>query len=78
MKRWPEIRKYAHNRNIPLREKYPNTEFFSGPYFPAFGWNTEIFEDLRIQSEYGKKQTIKNFVFGHFSHRVPVRVRKKR
>ena len=24
-----------------LREKCPNTEFFSGPYFPAFGLNTE-------------------------------------
>ena len=24
-----------------LREKCPNTELFSGPYFPAFGLNTE-------------------------------------
>ena len=24
-----------------MREKCPNTEFFSGPYFPAFGLNTE-------------------------------------
>ena len=23
-----------------LREKCPNTEFFSGPYFPVFGLNT--------------------------------------
>ena len=27
--------------NITLREKCPNTECFSGPYFPAFGLNTE-------------------------------------
>ena len=26
-----------------LREKCPNTEFFSGPYFPVFGLNTEIY-----------------------------------
>ena len=39
---------------------------FSGPYFPVFGLNTEIYED-RIQSEYGKIQSRKNSVFRHFS-----------
>ena len=41
---------------------------FSGPYFPAFGLNTERHEvSLRIQSECGKIQTRKNSAFGHFS-----------
>ena len=42
---------------------------FPGPYFPAFGLNTERYEvSLRIQSEYGKIRTRKNSVFGHISH----------
>ena len=42
---------------------------FSGPYFLAFGLNTEKYEvSLRIQSEYGKIRTRKNSVFGHISH----------
>ena len=41
---------------------------FSGPYFPAFGLNTErYFVSLRIQFECGKILTRKNSVFGHFS-----------
>ena len=41
----------------------------SGPYFPAFGLNTDrYFVSLRIQSEFGKIQTRKNSVFGHISH----------
>ena len=41
---------------------------FSGPYFPVFGLNTEIYGvNLRIQSEYRKMRTRKNSVFGHFS-----------
>ena len=40
----------------------------SGPYFPVFGLNTEIyFVNLRIQSEYRKIRTRNNSVFGHFS-----------
>ena len=40
----------------------------SGPYFPVFGFNTEIYEvNLRIQSEYRKIRTRNNSVFGHFS-----------
>ena len=41
-----------------LCENCPNTEFFSGPYFPAFGLNTERYGvSLRIQSECGETQT---------------------
>ena len=44
---------------------------FSGPYFPVFGLNTEIYGvNLRIQSKYGKKWTRKNSGLGHFSPRV--------
>ena len=44
---------------------------FSGPYLPAFGLNTERYEvSLRIQSEWGKIRTRKNFLFGHFSYSV--------
>ena len=40
----------------------------SGPYFPAFRLNTEIyFVNLRIQSQYRKIRTRSNSVFGHFS-----------
>ena len=39
-----------------------------GPYFPAFGLNTEIYSvNLRIQSEYRKIRTRNDSVFGHFS-----------
>ena len=42
---------------------------FSGPYFPAFGLNTERYEvPLRIQFECGKIRTRKNSVSGHISH----------
>ena len=45
----------------------PNTEFFYGPYFAAFGLNTERYEvSLHIQSECGKIRTRKNSVFGQF------------
>ena len=40
----------------------------SGPYFPVFGLNKEIYEvNLRIQSKYRKIRTRNNSVFGHFS-----------
>ena len=36
---------------------------FSGPYFPVFRMNTEIYRvNLRIQSEYGKIRTRKNYL----------------
>ena len=42
---------------------------YSGPYFPAFELNTEIYSvNLRIQSECWKIRTRKNSVFGYFSH----------
>ena len=45
-----------------------NYGVISGPYFPVFGLNTEIyFVNLRIQSEYRKIQTRNNSVFRHFS-----------
>ena len=57
-------------------------EVISGPYFPAFGLNTEIYGvnqsecrkirtrnnlNLRIQSECRKIRTKNIFVFGHFT-----------
>ena len=61
-----------------LPEKCPNTEFFSGPYFPVFGLNREIYSvNIRIQFEYGKKRTRKNSVFGHFSRSADKRRKKK-
>ena len=40
---------------------------FSGPYFPVFGLNAEIYGvNLRIQSKYKKIRTRKNSIFGHF------------
>ena len=39
----------------------------SGPYFPVFGLNKEIYEvNLRIQSEWRKIRTRNNSVFGNF------------
>ena len=32
--------KILHLKILVLREKRPNKEFFSGPYFPVFGLNT--------------------------------------
>ena len=52
-----------------LREKCPNTDTNTSPYFPAFGLNTDGYGlPLRIQSEYWKIRTRKNSVFRHFSH----------
>ena len=49
-------------RSIQIRN------FFSDPYFPVFGLNTESYRvNLRIQSEYRKIRTRKNSVFGYFS-----------
>ena len=40
----------------------------SGPHFPVFRLNTEIYEvNLCIQWEYRKMRTRNNSVFGHFS-----------
>ena len=41
---------------------------FSGPYFPAFGLNTERYSvSLRIRSKCGKLRTRKNSKYGQFS-----------
>ena len=46
----------------------------SGPYFPVFGLNTEIyFVNLCIQSKYRKVRTRKNSAFGHFSRSATLR-----
>ena len=43
-------------KNCPYSE-------FSGPFFPAFGLNAEIYSvNLQVQYEYGKIRTRKNFV----------------
>ena len=63
-----KIASYAGRRS--MRGKCP-IRSFSGPYFPAFGLNTEIYGvnlNLRIQSEYRKIRTRKNSVSGPFSH----------
>ena len=40
----------------------------SGPYFPVFGLNTQIYEvNLIIQSKYRKIRTRNNSAFGHIS-----------
>ena len=39
----------------------------SGPYFPAFGLNTERYVSLRIKYKCGKIRTRNNSVFGQFS-----------
>ena len=38
---------WQDNLRFILREKCPNTEFFSGPYFPVFGLNFEIYPVMR-------------------------------
>ena len=46
---------------------------FSGPHFPVFGLNTEIYGvNIRIQTEYREIRTRKSSVFGHFSRSVIV------
>ena len=45
---------------LSLREKYPNTELSSGPYFPVFGLNTDIYSkspySVRIQENTDQKK----------------------
>ena len=51
-----------------LREKCPNTELISGPYFPVRGLNTERYGvSLCIQYKCEKIRTKINSVFGYFS-----------
>ena len=61
----------TNKNNLSLREKCPNTEFFSRPYFPVFVLNTETyFVNLRIQCKYSEMRPRKNSVFGHFLRSV--------
>ena len=54
---WYEF-KNNDNKNNEHCVKVVQIRSFSGPYFPAFGLNTEI---------YGVNRDQKNSVFGHFS-----------
>ena len=56
------------NSNNGTAWKVSKYEVISGPYFPAFGLNTEIYSvNFQIQSECRKMRTRNNSVFGHFS-----------
>ena len=58
----------SNEYNASLYEKCPNTECFSGPYFPAVGMNTDrCGVSFHFQSKCGKIRTRKNSVFGHVS-----------
>ena len=65
--------KFRHEYNWDVTEtctawKVFKCGVFSGPYFPVFGLNTEIYSiDLRIQSECRKIRTWKNSLFKQFS-----------
>ena len=43
-----EVGIWIRRIQLPLRGKCPNTEFISGPYFPAFGLDTERYFYLFI------------------------------
>ena len=61
----------VNSLKLTMREKCPKYGVISGPNFPVFGLNTEIYGvNLRIQSEYRKIRTRKNSAFGHFSRSV--------
>ena len=60
---------------IIIARKVSKYGVFSGPYFPVFGLNTEIYGViLRIHSEHRKIRTRKNSLFGHFPRNVVVLV----
>ena len=60
--------KAASTWAIDLVWKVSKYGVLSGPYFPAFGLNTERYSvSLHIQFNCGKIGTRKNSVFGHFS-----------
>ena len=71
---WGEIPSYplmTHSIQILHCVKSLQIRSFSGPYFPVFRLNTEIYGvNFRIQSEYRKIRTRKNSIFGHFSRSV--------
>ena len=54
--------------SLYIEWKVSKYEVFSGPHFPVFELNMEIYSvNLRTQSEYGKMWTGKEFVIGRFS-----------
>ena len=54
----------AHQRMTLTARKVSKYGVFSGPYFPAFGLNTETYgENLHIKSRCGKIRTRKNSVW---------------
>ena len=58
----------SYLNSIDTAWKVPKYGLFSGPYFPAFGLNMEIYSvNLPIQSIYGRIRTRKNSVFGQLS-----------
>ena len=60
-------RHFHSNRSLTTAWKVSKYGVISGPYFPVFGLNTDIYAvKLRIQSEYRKIRTRNNSVFGHF------------
>ena len=49
---------------------------FSGPYFPVVGLNAENYSsNLRIQSEFRKIRTRKNYLFGQFQRSASQKLR---
>ena len=55
-------------RKAITASKVSKYEVISGPFFPVFRLNTDIYGvNLHKQSEYSKIQTRNNSVFGHFS-----------
>ena len=62
------VRPESKMDSITTAWKVSKYRVISGPYFPAFGVNTETYVfALRIQSECGKIRTRNNSVFWHFS-----------
>ena len=62
---WPRKCKVCDNIIAWKGSKY---KVFSGPHFPVFGLNMDIYRvNLCIESEYRKIRTRKNSVYGHFS-----------
>ena len=57
---------YRRRLEIIIALKVSKYGVFSGPYFPVFRLNTDIYRiNLRIQSEYMKMHTRKTFTFGY-------------
>ena len=57
---------YRRRLEIIIALKVSKYGVLSGPYFPVFRLNTDIYRiNLRIQSEYMKMHTRKTFTFGY-------------